>query len=199
MDEIEGFAKMDVVRKSGKETLKSNGRELDVRLIDFWRWSASDLVGNTMRGIFAEYIVARALGVAHGIRTEWDAYDLQTSSGTKVEVKSASYLQSWYHKKLSSISFSIRPTRSWDAATNAMDNIVKRQADIYVFCCLKHQEKKTLDPLDLGQWDFYILPTSVLNEKYPTQKTISLSILLKLNPCHATFEEIAACIEKTAS
>ncbi len=199
MDEIEGFAKMDVVRKSGEETLKSNGRELDVRLIDFWRWSASDLVGNTMRGVFAEYIVARALNVGGGIRTEWDAYDLQIPSGITIEVKSAAYLQSWEHRKLSNISFKIPPTRSWNATTNTLDNEVKRQADIYVFCHLTPTNKTDLDPLQLEQWDFYILPTSVLNEKYPTQKTISLSSLLNLNPCRATFEEIAACVERTAS
>jgi len=61
MDEIEGFAKLEVEPKSGDEPLHHNGRVLDTRLIDFWRWSASDLVSNATRGIFAEYIVAALL------------------------------------------------------------------------------------------------------------------------------------------
>jgi len=196
MDEIEGFAKLNATRKTGDEAFHYNGRVLDTRLIDFWRWSASDLVSNASRGILAEYIVACALGVADGVRAEWDAYDILTPSGVRIEVKSAAYLQSWFHKKLSNIIFSIRPTRSWDASTNDMENDLKRQGDIYVFCVLHHKDKATLDPLNLEQWEFYILSAAILNEKFPTQKSISLSSLLKLNPCQAKFEEIAACIQK---
>jgi hypothetical protein len=195
MAEIEGFAKLDATRKTGEEAFHHDNRVLNARLIDFWRWSASDLVSNATRGILAEYIVACALGVAEGVRAEWDAYDLLTPSGVRIEVKSAAYLQSWYHKKLSNIIFSIRPTRSWDANTNGMDNDLKRQGDIYVFCVLNHKDKDTIDPLNLEQWDFYILSASILNEQFPTQKSISLSSLLKLNPCQAKFGEIAACIQ----
>lgn len=62
----------------------------------FWRWSASDLVSNTMRGVLAEYIVALAMGIdtEEGVRREWDAYGLVLGDGTKVEVKSAAYIQS---------------------------------------------------------------------------------------------------------
>jgi len=77
-----------------------------------------------------------------------------------------------------------------------MENDLKRQGDIYVFCVLHHKDKTTIDPLNLEQWDFYILSASILNEQFPTQKSISLSSLLKLNPCQAKFEEITACIQK---
>src|SRR6185503_5716161 len=117
MAETEGFAKLEATRKSGNEPFHRNGRLLQTCLIDFWRWSASDLVSNASRGILAEYIVACALNIADGVRGDWDAYDLLTPSGVKIEVKSAAYLQSWFHKKLSNIVFSIRPTRSWDAST----------------------------------------------------------------------------------
>lgn len=196
MAEIEGFAKLDATRKTGDEPFHHNGQVLDTRLINFWSWSGSDLVSNASRGILAEYIVAYALGVTDGVRVEWDAYDILTPSGVRIEVKSAAYLQSWFQKKLSNITFRIRPTQSLDASTNGMEKDLKRQGDIYVFCVLHHKDKATLDPLNLEQWEFYILSAAILNEKVPTQKNISLSSLLKLNPCHAKFEGIAACVQK---
>ncbi|HEX8228883.1 MAG TPA: hypothetical protein VF826_06175 [Chloroflexia bacterium] len=163
---------------------------LEHKLLDFWRWAASDLVGNTARGVLAEYIVAMALGVAEGVRLSWDAFDLTTPSGVKIEVKSAAYLQAWYHKKLSAAIFTIRPTRVWNPDTNELDPEIKRQADLYVFCVLKHKDKASLDPLNLKQWDFYLLPVGVLNARMPVQKTLSLSSLLRLSPVQATYETL---------
>lgn len=156
-----------------------------------------------MRGILAEFIVASALGQAVTVRAEWDAYDLLVPTvtkpeGIKIEVMSASYLQSWFHKQLSLIKFGIGPPRAWDASTNSLSRELKRQADLYVFCILHHQEKETLDPLNLNQWTFYVLPTSVLNEKLPKQKIIGLSSLLALNPSKASYEELKACVMSMA-
>jgi hypothetical protein len=66
-------------------------------LLDFWQWAYSDLLSNTNRGRLAEFIVARALSLGlTDVRIEWDAVDLVTPTGVKVEVKSAAYLQSWW-------------------------------------------------------------------------------------------------------
>jgi len=67
-----------------------------------------------------------------------------------------------------------------------------------VFCLLKHKDKNTLNPLDLDQWEFYILEASVLNERYSTRNSIGLANLQKLNPCKARYEEIAPCVEEVA-
>jgi hypothetical protein len=184
-----------LVRKIGDEVFRRSGRELGFKLLDFWQWSASDLIGNAERGILAEYIVASALGIADGVQEGWSAYDLETPSGIKIEVKSGAYIQSWHQKFYSNICFSIRPSTSWDARTNEWGTERKRQADIYVFCVLSHKDQSTLDPLNLDQWDFYTLPASVLNTLSLTQKTLSLAALLKLNPCIAKYEAIATCIE----
>lgn len=196
--EADGYAPLIIAPKTGDEHLHAGNQPLDKTLLDFWRWSASDLVSNATRGIFAEYIVASALGLATGVRVEWDAYDLVTPSGVKIEVKSAAYLQTWYHRKLSTIQFRIRPTKVLDSVTNQLSTEIKRQADVYIFCLLKHQDKASVDPLNLDQWEFYVLRASVLNAKFPMQKTIGLAALLRLNPCIAKYEEIAACIEKLA-
>lgn len=187
---------LTVCRKWGTERFHEGGRELPFDLLGFWQWSASDLVGNALRGMLAEYLVACDLGVADGTRVEWDAHDLQTRDGVKVEVKSAAYLQSWRQERLSAISFGIPPTFGWDASTNTYGVARKRQADVYVFALLKHLDKRTLDPLDVEQWTFYVLPTVRLDRELGGQKTIGLARLLRLEPAVARFGEIAATIAR---
>lgn len=164
--------------------------------MEFWRWAASDLLSNAMRGVLAEYIVANALGITGGVRTEWDAFDLRMENGTTIEVKSAAYLQSWHQNRLSSISFGIQPTKGWDSSTNIVSAERKRQADIYVFCVLNHKDQVTVNPINLDQWDFYILRAEVLNRECPIQKTISFNSLLRLGPVKAAYSEIASVVKR---
>ena len=100
------LGRLKVPRKTGTEQFHHNGVGLGFDLLDFWQWSASNLVDNAARGAVAEYLVARALGIAsNGIREGWAPFDLTTASGVKVEVKSAAYVQSWHQTKLSNITF----------------------------------------------------------------------------------------------
>lgn len=188
-----------VARKTGNERFRLGTQPTEFNLLGFWQWMGSDLTNNTYRGMLAEYIVACDLGVHTGTRTEWDAFDLVTSEGIKVEVKSAAYVQSWFQKKHSYIKFKICSTIGWDAQTNTYGEQRKRQADVYVFCLLKHKEKATLNPLDLSQWDFFVLPTAVLNEKLPEKESIALSSLLRLNPVKVDFGAIGATIHNLFS
>lgn len=138
-------------RKTGREPFHTSGHPAGYDLLGFWQWLASDLVDNAQRGALTEYIVACDLGVANGTRPGWNACDLITSDGIKVEVKSAAHLQSWRQAASSKICFDIRPTYCWDAASNISSTERRRQADVYVFCLLAHSNKATLDPLDLSQ------------------------------------------------
>ena len=65
-----------------------------------------------------------------------------------------------------------------------------------MFCVLAHKDKGTVNPLDLSQWDFYVLDTKVLNDKVPKQKTITLSSLLKLNPNQIKYDGLTSEINK---
>jgi hypothetical protein len=187
--------RLQVIRLTGQEHLYRDGAELPFDVLGFWQWAFSDVAGNALRGVLAEYLVACALGVESGTRTEWDAYDIRTRQGVKVEVKSAAYLQSWRQTKLSTITFGIQPAFGWDAKTGESGTERKRNADVYVFALLKHQDKATLNPLDIDQWDFYVLPAAILDERVPTQKRISLGILLSLPHTKAEFEELREVIE----
>ena len=191
-----GFAPITKTRKTGSEKFHYDSNEKSFSLLEFWQWSTSDLMNNTTRGILAEFIVARSLGIAENIRSPWDAYDLLLPNGIKIEVKSSAYIQSWYQKKLSNITFGIGKTRGWNEQTNQHDSELIRQADIYVFCLLDHKIQDTIDPLDMDQWDFYILPTSVLDDNVGDQKRIGLNSLIKLNPRNVKYEDIAPSVEK---
>jgi len=182
-------------RKSGEEHFYYNFKELDFSLKDFWQWAYSDIIGNTVRGVLAEYIVAKALGLTEKVRIEWDAFDLLTKTGLKIEVKSASYIQSWYQKNYSEIRFSIRKTKYWNEHTNIQAQKSKRQSDIYIFCLLKHKVQETLNPLDLNQWDFYIMSTSVIDKEIGDSKQITLRKLISLNPIKSNFGNLKKNIE----
>ncbi len=173
----DALEKLKVVKKDGSERFRAHGSDLDFNVLDYWRWSASDLVGNTARGILAEYIVARALEIPMDkeIRDGWAPFDLEMPDGIKIEVKSAAYVQSWVQERLSRISFRTPKTQAWDPESGQLDPEPKHHADLYVFA-LFAQREAPIDPLDLDQWKFYALATSKLDKR----KSISLSALEKL-------------------
>ena len=131
-----------------------------------------------------------ALGQNRDLSAAWGAYDFKTQHGTKIEVKSAAYIQSWYQKGFSKISFTVRPTQAWHPETNTFDKEAKRQADIYVFCLLKHRDQNTIDPLNLNQWEFYILATNKIEKDFPRAKTLTLRKLKSLNPTICSFDKL---------
>lgn len=144
----------------------------------FYEWAYSDLLVNNQRGHFAEFIVAVALDITSSKRSEWDPYDLLYRN-VKIEIKSAAYIQSWQQKRPSTIGFDIKQTRNLNFQTDKQEEQYKRQSDLYIFCHLKHKDRNTIDPTDVSQWDFYIVPTKILDEKFNKQKRISLSVLKK--------------------
>jgi hypothetical protein len=184
-----------VQRLTGDETFRVANLQLQADVQGFWRWACSDLLGNTLRGQLAEYIVGLVLGCLEGARQEWDAVDLKwTPSGASepipIEVKSAAYLQSWKQNGLSSISFDIAPKRSWDPKTNVIANEPQRSADVYVFCLLHYKDKSTVDPLDLSQWSFFAVSSKRIHHEFQTQQQISLSRLEKVHGPPFSFQEL---------
>ena len=167
--------------KIGREPLHGDGENLDCCVLDFWRWSTSDLLSNATRGRLAEFIVATALDVpVDQVRDEWSPYDLQTRQGITIEVKSAAYVQSWYQRQLSPITFRVPKTCAWDATTNTQKLEKRRQAQVYVFALLAHTDQATIDPLNVSQWQFFVLPTTVLDSRTRSQHSITLPTLKKL-------------------
>lgn len=76
-----------------------------------------------------------------------------------------------------------------------LDTPLQRKSDVYIFCIYKAMEKDE-SPLDLDLWEFYVLPTSVLDEMKPVQKTITLPSLMKLEPVWCDYYGIGEAIQK---
>ena len=169
----------------GHEPFHGRDGPTGATVLDFWRWSGSDLLGNVWRGVLAEFLIARALDVTDEPRDEWAAYDLRTRSGVTVEVKSSSYVQSWPQPRPSNITFDIAPRKQvWYPKTNEYQELSppQRVADVYVFCVLgrENQKAEDTDPLDIDQWRFYVVARAFLDREVPTQQTIGINALRSL-------------------
>jgi hypothetical protein len=128
----------------------------DATVQDFWRFAMGDLRMNNTRGYLAEFLVAQAVGLCDVRRVEWDAYDLLLDSSIRIEVKSSAYLQAWEQRTLSRIQFTgLRGTRYHPRHG---DDPAGRQlnAHVYVFCVQTAREHDSYEPLNVGQWQFYV-------------------------------------------
>ena len=195
IEKMAGHPPLEVVTRSGDEPFASEGKAIGARLLDFWRWSSSDLADNATRGVLAEYLVALAVGAVTRPRGSWDSYDLLSPSGIKIEVKSASRWQTWYQKRPSQLIFGIGPTHGWSAETGEFAAEARRQADVYVFAVLESGSKPELDPLNLDQWRFYVLPSGTLDERAPTQKSIGLRGIIEFGARECRFAGLRGTIE----
>lgn len=184
-----------VKQLAGSEPFRHKGISLPADVVSFWRWAYSNLAANNLRGHLAEFLVASDLNETRKVRIEWDDCDLRTQSGIRVEVKSAAFLQSWSQTKHSAITFGIAPSCAYDSEIEARLKNPARNSDVFVFCLLAHKDKRTLDPTNLDQWEFYVLRTDLLDAKLGNQKTLSLGGLLRLNPTKCQYGEIAHTIE----
>lgn len=182
---------------TGKEEFTLHGAGTGITVLDYWAWSCSDLYDNTMRGVMAEFLVYSSLNENtppdSQMRTNWLPYDVTSPTGRRIEVKSAAYIQSWTPDDVySKISFDIAKKVAWDGVNYASE--AKRNCDLYVFCVFTALTRD-ISVLNLDYWDFYVLPTSVLDEKVPDQKHIALSSLLKLEPVKTDYSGLGAVIE----
>lgn len=156
---------------AGSEQFISENGNAVADVSDFWRWSGSNLLDNTYRGMLAEFLVARALNLDSIARSEWGLYDLLYGN-TKIEVKSSAYIQSWEQEQIYSPRFDIHAPSAG-----------KRPSDVYVFSLLNEKNRDSVNPLDLNQWDFYIVKTPVIDDTFDSQKSVALSIIEPIAMC----------------
>ena len=68
----------------------------------------------------------------------------------------------------------------------------QRVATAYVFCLLAEQDPELVDPQDLSQWRFWVVPTGKLHEG---RKSIRLQPLIRAFGPGISYGELPACIE----
>ena len=70
----------------------------------------------------------------------------------------------------------------WSPVSNEYIGEKRRHSDVYVFCLLAHQEEKqSLNPLDLSQWEFYVVPTMEIDKKYGERQAITVGQVRELS------------------
>lgn len=183
--------RLEVVLRTGDEPFHGGG--LSLQLLDYWRWSGSSLMDNTARGMLAEFLVAAAIGQHQSPRVEWERYDLRTRTGVTIEVKCSAAIQTHKQPGESPIVFGIGPRKGWDPETGQYSELACRWADLYVFCVLEGTE-----PLDVDQWQFYVLSRVVLDNKCEKQQTIRLAPLKNLKPLQCSYRCLKRTIETVA-
>jgi hypothetical protein len=176
---------------SGGESL--SGSELTVQ--DFWRWAFSDLRENIVRGLLAEYLVATAVGDTNPVRRAWDSHDVTTADGTRIEVKSSGYLQSWRQRDLSRIVFSGLVGRGYSYESNALDSEPSLRADLYVFALHNCRVPEKYDPLDLAAWEFHVVSVDKLRAA-GSPKSVSKAFLDRLGIEPLDYAELCRTLGK---
>lgn len=145
---------------------------------------------NRERGIFAEFLVGNALIALGTGRVEWDIADVKYR-GSLIEVKSSAFVQEWEQSKLSVPIFDIAKKYEFGEFASSRN----RHAQIYIFALLFEEDRSIMDPLNMDQWEFYILSTSKINEHFGDQKSVSLKPLKKV--CNSVdYKDIKSVVDE---
>ena len=145
----------------------------------FWRWFEPTLAENWMRGVVGEYWVIKALGLTDEIRKGWNSWDLETKDRIRIEVKTSGYRQSWHKPtdKMATPKFVAPKVRVKADESRGLGQGQYRPAHVYVLCFHKERNVSKLDPLDTSQWDFYVVPTTLLDQNLnPNAKSPSINL-----------------------
>ena len=141
-----------------EDEFKINNKAVGLSVPDFWKYMYSDLNADP-RDDVAEFLVSNALGVKTAMnRQDWTLYDINYK-GLRIEVKCTGYFQTWREDG----EVSKQRTYSIRKATDRKTGIHERHNDIYVFCLLNGKTREEANPLQLENWEFYVVPTSVIN------------------------------------
>lgn len=147
---------------------------------DFRRWALGDLAGNRNRGVFAEWLVGRALGAIDddAARQEWMPWDLEYR-GRRIEVKASG--QAWNPRPNPRFDIACRRF-SWDPETDEDIELdpPARVADVYVFCLHTPVPATNDNVTDPAQWQFWVVPRSTLDDQLGVQKSVGVATLDRL-------------------
>ena len=161
------------------EKFSFNNSELDFGILDFWESKYFNIYN--MQEVIAEFLIEKALRIEKAQNTDyWTLYDILYRE-CRIEIKQTSYYHPWNENgNISNIRrFNITKANS-KYEYKDLENKFERQNDIYVFCLNTGNTKETSNPMNLNNWEFYIVPTKVINEECRNNKTISLNKVRKL-------------------
>lgn len=150
------------------------------------------IMNNTHRAHFVECLIALALGDQWQLTWQqgwdWAAWDLESESGVRLEVKQAAARQSWDPPETPQRipRFDIAPRDGyWTGEGSEWKDLPGRHADIYVFAWHGESRVELCDQRDAEKWLFYVVPEKDLPGN---QKSIGLTALDKMAASHRIAE-----------
>lgn len=168
-------------------------------------WSTYDLLDPAERGRIAEYVVGETLGCLGEGRQPNRPYALETAEGCRIDVRSASRVQSWGARaegKPSPVVFNIAgASKRWDHTTGRYaEGARARWSHVHVCALLDHTDRATANPAQLDQWRFWVLPTAVLDGALGLHRAaISAARLARLGAHEGTWRELPDMVRATWS
>jgi hypothetical protein len=183
-----------LTRLTGTECFSAS----DASVLDFWRWALGDLRMNTARGSLAEFLVARALRSPDPTRIEWAAHDVTAAGGTRVEVKSSGYLQSWGQRTRSVPRWKLTGAKLvWNPASGLYEHDPSGRVDVWVFALHACADRDAYDPLDVGQWRWWAAPNIAV--EHCGQKTAGISTIERLAGQPVHWEQLDRAVTTAAT
>lgn len=164
---------------TGNEKFTYRNKNLGFTLLDYWKTKFGNIYN--MQDYIAEFIVEKALGMDKSHNSDmWTLYDI-FYRGKRVEVKETGYYHPWNENgKISKVrTFGITKANSKHENPDE-PNRYERQNDVYVFCLNTGNTKEDSNPMDLRNWEFYIVPTKIIDKECMNNKTISLGKVKQL-------------------
>ena len=158
---------------NGNEKFKIHNKKTDMSMLEFWQMKYSNIYD--IQDSIAEYIVAKALGKEKLDNTDyWTLYDIDYH-GVKIEIKETAYYHAFNEagaKRSQVRTFDIgkRYSKYKDSASDK-----ERQCDIYVFCLNIGNEKEDSYPLEMDNWEFYVVSRKIIDDNCGDNKTINLN------------------------
>ena len=179
----------------GTEKFTFNQQDLPFDVTEFWKFHYSNIYNQHDK--IAEFIVSRALGITEPHNDlYWTLWDISYRD-KRIEVKETSYFHSFNEDGVVSKQrvFSIAKAHGdYDAEISGNKDFC-RQNDVYVFCLNTGDTKASSNPLNLNNWEFYIVPTAFLNQHCGEQKTISLGRIRNFGFLPKRYDEIKAEVD----
>ena len=171
------------------------GMPIGFTALDYWRFQFSNFWD--MYEEVAEFLVNKALGMPLPFNKNGSTlFDIKYK-GKRLEVKATAYHHSWRKDGEYSESrvFSIAETQGQHSERDAVPT---RHNDVYVFCLSTGKTHQDADPFEMSHWEFYVVPTSIINEKCGHNKTIALGKVREITPDYGkvSYGQLKKAIDK---
>ncbi len=177
-------------------------------ILDFWKWSYSDLKEPTNRGDFAEYLVYLAikgeLSKEHySTRMDWDVVDFTYGNGIKEKDKkdyfcsSTGYgwgieVKSFSTSNKSDVRFKTPEKNGYNFEEGSAIKLKRRWSDLYVLALFKDTKKFEENITELKNWYFYVIPTYLIGSD-----SLTIEILRKKKIIEIPFIALKNVLDNT--